>query len=189
MIWRLLRGVFSVTATTTGLLLVYGIVYALEGMTTRIPITSPRELATTTLWMLPWMLLYCSGLEDFATVTRQASIFWLGLAPALAFLYFYERHTGSSVLTKVAMPLLATVGGLLPHVVRRIKFVFTLISLAAGIAGLVVLYFTVDTLVSSTSSFATKGIGLVFVAFGTASVATGVLSVASLSRRHTEITA
>ena len=87
------------------------------------------------------------------------------------------------------MPLLATVGGLLPHVVRRINFVFIVISLVAGIAGLVVLYFTVDTLVSSTSSFATKGIGLVFVAFGTASVATGALSVASLWRRHTEITA
>jgi len=189
MIWRLLRGVFSITAVTTGLLLVYGIVFAMEGMTTRVPITSPRELAITTLWMLPWTLLYCSGLEDFVAVTRQASVFWLGLAPALSFLYFYERHTSSSVLTKVAMPLLAMLGGLLPRVVRRIKFVFTAISLLAGIAGLVVLFFTVDTLVFSTSSFATKGIRIVFVAFGTASVATGGLSVASFRRRHTEITA
>jgi hypothetical protein len=184
MIWRLLRGVFSVTAATMGLLLVYGVVYAMEGMTTRIPTTPLRELATTTLWMLPWILLYCSGLEDFATVTRREWIFWLGLAPALAFLYFYERHTGSSVLTKVAMPLLVTVGGLLPHVVRRIRFVFTALSIVAGIAGLVVMYFTVGTFVSSTSSFATKGIGFVFAAFGTASVGTGLLSLAALRQRH-----
>jgi len=184
MIWRLLRGVFSVTAATTGLLLVYGVVYAMEGMTTRIPTASLHELTTTTLWMLPWILLYCSGLEDFVTVTRRAWLFWLGLSPALAFLYFYEHHTGSSVLTKIAMPVLVTAGGLLPHVVRRIRFVFSVLPVVVGIAGLVVVYFTVGTFASSTSSFTTKGIGFVFAAFGIASVFTGLLSLASLRQRH-----
>lgn len=66
------------------------------------------------------MLLYCSGLEDFVAVTRKTSVFWLGLAPALAFLYYLDRYTSSDTLTKAAMPLFATVGGLLPHVIRRI---------------------------------------------------------------------
>jgi hypothetical protein len=189
MIWRLLRGVFSITAATTGLLLVYALVYAMEGMTTRIPMSSLRELAITTLWMLPWMLLYCSGLEDFATVTRQASVFWVGLALGLAFLYFYERQTSSSVLTQFAIPLLVTAGGLLPHVARRMRFVFTVFSLVAGIAGLFVLYLAIATLVSPTSSFSTKEVGLVIITFGAASLATGILSVASLRRRHAEISA
>jgi hypothetical protein len=189
MVWRILRGVSSVTAATTGLLLVYGVVYAMEGMTTRIPTSSLRELATTTLWMLPWILLYCSGLEDFVTVTRQASVFWLGLAPVLAFLYFYEGLTGSSSLTKVAMPLLAAVGGLLPHIAQRIRFVFTVLSLVAGIAGFVILCYTIGTLVSATTSFSTKGIAFVFIVFGTTSLTTGVLSIALLRRRRIEISA
>jgi len=85
MIWRLLRGVCSVTAAMTGLLLVYGFVFAMEGMTTRVPMTALHELVTVTLWMLPWMMLYCSGLEDLVTVTRRATVFWLGIAPVLAF--------------------------------------------------------------------------------------------------------
>ena len=37
---QVLKGVCSVAAATTGLLLIYGIVYAMEGMTTRIPTAS-----------------------------------------------------------------------------------------------------------------------------------------------------
>jgi hypothetical protein len=167
----------------TGLLLVYGVTYAMEGMTTRISMAPLHELMITTLWMLPWMWLYCSGVEDFETVTRQAWVFWVGASLALGFLYYLERNTSSSILTKAAMPLLATAVGLLPHVVRRIRFVFTVLSLVAGIAGLVVFYFVLALLLSpSASSFATKGTGFVVVAFGTASLAAGVLSVASLWR-------
>ena len=183
------RGISRVTAAATGLLLVYGVVYAMEGMTTRIPMSPLRELGITTVWILPWTMLFCSGLDDFGTVTRQNWVFWAGVMLALAFLYYFERNTGSSIVTKAAMPLLATAAGLLPHVVRRIRFVFTVFSLAAGIAGLVVFYLVLAMLFSaSASSFATKGIGVVVVAFGTASLATGVLSVASLWRRQTEIT-
>jgi hypothetical protein len=171
------------------LLLVYGVTYAMEGMTTRISMVPLHELTITTLWMVPWMLLFCSGMEDFETVTRQAWVFWVGISLALALLYYFEHNTSSSLLTKAAMPLLATAVGLLPHVVRHIRFVFTIFSLAAGIAGLVVIYFVLALLLSpSASSFATKSIGFAVVAFGTASLATGVLSVASLWRRHAEIT-
>jgi hypothetical protein len=55
---------------------------------------------------------------------------------ALVFLYYIERNTTSTILTKVAMPVLAVAGGLLPHQIRRLRFVFSVCGLAAGIAGL-----------------------------------------------------
>jgi hypothetical protein len=178
-----LRAISSVAAAVTGLLLVYDIIYAMEGMTTRVPMNPLHELGITTLWMLPWTMLFCFGLEDFGTVTRQAWVFWAGVILALAFLYYFERNTSSSIVTKTAMPLLAAAGGLMPHVIRRINLVFTVLSIAAGIAGLVVFYLAGTSYLSG-SSFQNKSIGFVVLAFGTASLIAGVLSVALLRRRH-----
>jgi hypothetical protein len=110
MILPLLRGVSKVMAGVSGLLLVYGITYAMEGMTTRLPETPIHELAVTTLWLLPWTLLLCSGFEDFGKAIRQDWVSWLGMTLVLAFLYYFERNTRSAALTKAAMPLLAATG-------------------------------------------------------------------------------
>jgi hypothetical protein len=181
----ILRGISRVTAALTGLLLVYGVIYTMEGMTTRIPISPVHELGITTLVMLPWTLLFSSGVEDLGPVMRQAWIFWLGITLSLALLYYFELNTSTSVLTKAAMPLLATAAGLMPHIVRRINFVFTVFSFAAGIGGLVLFYFVVSDRVygPSASSFSTRGVAITIVTFGVASVATGALSVATLRRR------
>jgi hypothetical protein len=66
-----LRGTARVLAALTGLLLVYGITYALEGITTRIPTAAARELAIGVLWTVPWSLLFCSGLQDVTIVTGK----------------------------------------------------------------------------------------------------------------------
>jgi hypothetical protein len=87
--------------------------------------------------MLPWTLLFSSGVEDLGTVTRRAWIFWGGITLALALLYYLEHNMSSSVLTKAAIPLVATACGLMPHIVRRINFVFTVFSFAAGTGRLV----------------------------------------------------
>lgn len=50
---RVLRAIASVVAAATGLILSYGAVYAMEGMTTRVPTSPVHELGITTLWMLP----------------------------------------------------------------------------------------------------------------------------------------
>jgi hypothetical protein len=188
--WRgilwVLRGISKVTAAVTGLLLAYSFIYTMETIATRIPTIPLRELSVTTLWMLPWMLLFYSGVEDFGTVTRHIWVFWVGVTVALALLYYFQRYTSSSFLTKAAMPLLATAGGLLPHFVRRLNIVFTVSSLVAGVAGLVVLYLALASLLEQASSFANKGIGILGIIFGMASLATGVLSVASLRRYRTE---
>ena len=177
-----LRGTSKVTAGLTGLLLVYGIVYAMEGMTTRIPMSRLHELVITTLWMLPWTLLFCSGFEDLSSVRRQAWLLWVGMTLVLGFLYYFERNTTSSLLTKAAMPLMATGAGLLPHAIPRIRFIFSVCCLATGIAGIVVLSFALSTYFSAGHAFATEGITLVIFVFGTASLTTGVLSVASFRK-------
>jgi hypothetical protein len=176
MIIPVLRGTSKVTAALTGLLLIYETVYAMEGMTTRLPMSRVHELVISTLWMLPWTLLFCSGFEDLGKVTRQTWVLWVGMALVLTLLYYFERHTASAVLTKATMPLVATVAGLLPHMIPRIGFVFTVCCLAAGIVGVAVLSFCLYTFFSE-HSFATKGIAFVIFLFGAASITTGVLSV------------
>jgi hypothetical protein len=180
MILPVLRGTSKITAGLTGLLLVYGIAYAMEGMTTRLPMSRFHEIVIATLWMLPWTLLFCSGFEDLGSLTRQAWVLWVGMTLVLGLLYCYEFNTTSTVLTKAAMPLLATVAGLLPDAIPRIRFIFTVCCLADGIAGIVVLGFALSTFFSPSHSFATKGVAVVIFVFGTASLATGVLSVAPL---------
>lgn len=125
------------------------------------------------------------GVEDFAIVARKDWMLWLGVVAALLFLYYFDWYTSLSFLTKVAMPPLAVVVGLVPHFARRIKFLFVLSSLAAGIAGVFVLYQAANTLLSPTKHFATKFIGLVIVFFGLASATAGVLAVFDLYRRLT----
>src|SRR2546430_11814712 len=82
----ILRGTARVLASMTGLLLVYGSIFTLEGMTTRIPMAAARELATVSLWTAPWMLLFCSGVEDLSIVSGKEIIFWLGVFVVLLFL-------------------------------------------------------------------------------------------------------
>jgi hypothetical protein len=169
----MVRGTVRVIAALTGLLLVYATVYALEGMTTRIPIAAARELAIMSLWIAPWMMLFCSGVEDFAIVTRKNLVLWFGSFAALLFLYYFDWHTSASLLTKAAMPPLAVAAGLVPHFVRRIRFLFFLSSVAAGIAGAVVLYYVANVFLSPTARFASKFIGLLIVTFAVASITTG----------------
>jgi hypothetical protein len=68
---RVLRAIASVVAAATGLILSYGVVYSMEGMTTRVPTSPLHEFGISTLWMLPLTILFCFGLEDFGAVTRR----------------------------------------------------------------------------------------------------------------------
>jgi hypothetical protein len=173
------RGILRVTAAATGLLLVYGIVFAMEGMTVRVATIPAREVAVTTAFMLPWTLLFCSGFEDFGIAARRDWVFWVGTLLLLSFIYYFERHTTSSTLTKAAMPVLATVGGVLPHVSLRLRFAYTACSLIAGIAGVFAAYHFAGVIFSG-GSFATGTIGGLIVGFCIASTATGVLAAWSL---------
>lgn len=161
----------------TGLLLVYGSIFALEGMTTRIPMAATRELATVSLWTAPWMLLFCSGVEDLSIIGRKEIVFWLGVFAALLFLYYFDRYTSMSFLTKAAMPPLAVLVGLVPHFVKRIRFLFSLASVAAGVVGGYVLYLVAHSILLPSAHFATKLIGVLIVTFGCAGIMSGFLTI------------
>jgi hypothetical protein len=101
----ILRGTARILSAATGLLLMYGITFALEGMTTRIPTTAAwGELATGVLWTAPWLLLFCSGLQDTVTVTGKQWVLWLGGIAALLFLYYFDHYKSLSLVTKAALP-------------------------------------------------------------------------------------
>jgi hypothetical protein len=158
-------------------MLVYGMTFALEGMTTRIPTSSASELATTALWTIPWLLLFCSGLQDIVTVTGREWVLWSGGIAALMFLYYFDYYTSLSLLTKAAMPPIAVGIGMIPHFVRRFGFLFVLSSLAAGVAGALVFYNAGATALSPKAHFATAIIRVLLVAFSVSGVASGILAI------------
>lgn len=180
-----LRGTARILAAATGLLLAYGVTFALEGMTTRIPTTVTWELATGALWTVPWLLLFCSGLQDVAIVTGKHWVLWFGGIAALVFLYYFDHYTSLSLVTKAAVPPIAVGVGLIPHFIRKMSFLFVLSSLAAGVAGAFVLYNVAATLFSPRAHFATKVIGALLVMFGLSAITSGVLTVFDLYRQVT----
>ena len=176
----ILRGAARILAAATGLLLMYGITFALEGMTSRIPTTAAWELAAGVLWTAPWLLLFCSGLQDAVTVTGKQWVLWLGGIVALLFLYSCDHYTPLSLVTKAALPPVALAVGLIPQLIRKMGFLFVLTSLTAGVGGGFVLFNIAVTLYSPTAHFATKLIGALLVTFCLSALTSGVLTVAQL---------
>jgi hypothetical protein len=152
-------------------------------MTTRIPTTAAWELATGALWTAPWLLLFCSGLQDVAIVTGNQWVLWVGGLAALVFLYYFDHYTALSLATKAAMPLITLTVGLIPHFIRKLGFLFVLSPLVAGAAGVLVLYNVAATLFSPSAHFATKIIGVLLVTFCLSAITSGVLTVVDLYRR------
>jgi hypothetical protein len=181
----ILRGTAKILAAVTGLLLVYGITFALEGITTRVPISAVKELAIGSSFTSLWLLLFCSGLQDLVIVTHKQWVLWFGVVAATLFLYYLDRYTSLSLLTKAAMPPIAVGIGLLPHFVRRLGFVFALSSIGVGVAGALVLYHFAAAMLSPTTHFATMTIGVLVVTFCLTGITTGVLAVFDIYRRLT----
>lgn len=179
----ILRGTARIVAAITGLLLVYGFTFAMEGMTTRIPTAASRELGIAGLFTSPWLLLFCSGLQDLVITTGKRWVMWLGGFAALMFLFYFGSYTSLSLLTKALMPPIAVGIGLIPHFIRKMGFMFTLASLAAGVAGAFVLYYLVITLLSPTTQFATKVIEALLVAFCTSGITSGAIEVLDIYRQ------
>jgi hypothetical protein len=179
----ILRGTASILASMTGLLLVYGIIFALEGMTTRVPTSAAWELTTASLWTALWLLLFFSGLQDLVKMTHKQWVLWIGVVAALVFLYYFDRYTSLSLLTKAAMPPIATGLGLVPHFVKRMGFVFTLSSLAVGVMSATALYHFATTMLSPTAHFATRTIGALIVIFCVTGITSGLLVSVGLYRQ------
>lgn len=137
------RGVLQIIAASSGLLLVYGVVYAMEGMTDRLPTTSLRELMGATVLMVPWTLLFCSGIHDLSLITRRRWLFWIGSILLLAAVYCLNRYTSLRGFNQVAMPLLAGIFAVQPHLFRRIALLYTIVSVVFGICGALVLVYAV----------------------------------------------
>ena len=165
------------------MLLAYGVIFALEGMTTRVPTSAVRELATGALSTAPWLLLFCSGLQDFVILTRKPWVLWLGIFAVTFFLYYFDRNISLSMLTKIAMPPIAVGLGLIPYFAKKMGFVFALSSLAAGVAGIAVVHsFAAPTLLTTTH-FATRTIGVLVVTFCLAGITSGGFAAFDIYRR------
>lgn len=185
MILLALRGLSRITAAVTGLLLLYGVAFTMDGMTTRIFASRGHEFVVTSLAMLPWTLLICAGLEDFQLVTRRRRVVWVGVFMALALLWYLEQYTTEAIITRVCAPLLAMAGGLLPLGIRYTKFIFPICSVAVSFPGAVVLYFVLFRFLDG-AGFATEGADVVIILFGITSVITVPLTMVVLRRNRKE---
>jgi len=176
MIATLARGIFRIAAASSGLLLVFGIVYAMEGMTTRLPATSFRELVVSTAFMVPWTLLFCSGFDDLTSITKRQWLFWAGSVLVLALVYYFDRSTSLQGFNKVGMPILACILAIQPHMFRRIALLYSLVSVLVGLCGVLVLFNTVQMYFRG-SSFANRPTAVYVLSFAVTSIAAGVLSI------------
>jgi hypothetical protein len=183
MIASLVRGTSQLIAAATGLLLVFGVVYAMEGMASRLPTTTARELIVATAFMLPWTLLFGSGFHDLSKATSRGGVFWIGNALVLGLIYYYNRHTTEAGLTKTAMPVIACSCAAVPHVFRRMGFIYSVVCRLFAVCGLVVFYYAMQTVLTPGRSFATPAIATFVLIFALAAITAGALSIASYIRR------
>jgi hypothetical protein len=119
----LVRGVSQFIAAASGLLLVFGVTYAMEGMTSRLPMSTAKELLTVTTFMLPWTLLFCFGFHDLSKTAKRKWIFWAGNVLVLGFLYYFNRYTTYEGFTKAATPVLACAGATLRQSSVRLEMI------------------------------------------------------------------
>lgn len=171
----LIRGLCRLTTGLLAILFVYGITFAMEGMTTRIPTSAIREVALTTLWFVPIALVFSSGADDIASAAKSNWFFWLVVSAGLALVYYYESYTTDSRVTHIVAPIAAFLISATPHCFRRIKVAYSISSFAAGICGLFVVYWIWRTFMSG-SRFATTGTAVCFVAFALAFLSAAALS-------------
>jgi hypothetical protein len=157
------------------ILFVYGVTFAMEGMTTRIPTSAMREVVLTTLWFVPIALVFSSGADDIASAAKGNWFFWLIVSAGLALVYYYEFYTTDRRVTHIVTPMAAFLISALPHCFPRIKAIYSVFSFAAGICGLFVVYWIGRTLMSA-PSFATTGTAVCFIAFALASLSAAALS-------------
>ena len=179
----LVRGTSQFIAAASGLLLVFGVTYAMEGMTSRLPMSTARELMTVTVFMLPWTLLFCSGLDDLSQAVKREWVFWGGIVLVLGSLYYFNRFTTDAGLTKAAMPVLACAVATVPHVLRRLSFIYPALCVLFALCGVVVLFIDVQTFVTPGRSFATSAITAFMVTFPFTSIIAGTLSIVPLFHR------
>jgi len=177
------RSILSILAAFSGLLLIFGLIYAMEGMTTRVPTSGLRELAIASVFMLPWTLLFCSGLHDLASAFRRDWLFWAGIVILVVSLYYFSRNTSFARSTKAIMPLIACLGAALPQVLRPISGIYTAVSVLFAFCGICVLYFVGRTILIPGRSFATPVIACLVLLFALAAIAAGVLAVSHRSHR------
>ena len=170
------RGIFRIIAASSGLLVAFGLVYAMDAMASRLPITLLRELLMSVGFMLPWALLFCGGLDDLARITKRGWLFWAGSALILGFLYYLNRDTSLESLNKAGAPLLASVFAIQPHIFRRILLVYSLASVIAGLGGVFVLFLTAQSHIKG-ESFANWSIAACVLSFAIFSIGAGVLSI------------
>jgi hypothetical protein len=175
MISTLVRAISRIVAASSGLLLIVGAVYAMEGMTTRLPTTSFRELVISTGVLLPWILLFCSGFDDLAIIAKREWLFWAGSALLLALIYYCDLSTSLQGVNKAGVPILACILAIQPHIFRRVALLYSLVSLVFGLCGVLVLFYTVQTYLRG-SSFTNQTTAACVFSFAISSIAAGVLS-------------
>jgi hypothetical protein len=128
-------------------------------------------------------LLFGSGFHDLSKAGSREWVFWIGNALVLGFIYYYNRNTTEAGLTKTVMPVIACACAAVPHIFRRMEFIYSVLCVLFAVCGAVVLYYAMQTVVTPGRSFASPAIAAFVLVFALAAITAGALSIASYIRR------
>jgi hypothetical protein len=138
----LVRGIAQLTAAVSGMLFLFGFVRDMGGL---FQVFTTLQIAETVAFMLPWTLLLCSAFHDLSKAASQEWIFWAGSLLIFGVFFHVDRYEPNTISTRVAMSALACAGAMLPHVFRRLSFIYSVLCIVAGLVGIYTLYSFVRT--------------------------------------------
>jgi hypothetical protein len=164
-----IRGAARIVAAVTSCVLLYGAVYALEAMTTRVPVSQAHSLASFLLYSFPFALLALAGVRDLVSSRFSFALAAILLTALFAFLNWF---TSDFLTTRILGPIatIALASTLLNF--RPLRWLAGAMSLISAVGGIGLAVY----ILRMTGRWATRAIELQVWAFILSSVLAGVLS-------------
>lgn len=177
MLLILIRGIARIIAAAAALLMSFGIVYTMEGITERIPVSLPKEILTEGIILGLFLGLLLAGGQDLAKATRHKAVFWIVALAGLTGVYYLNHATTDRMTTKVIAPLLALGLAVIPYFGQRLNWLYGVCSVSAGAFALYLSWILIQEKLAGSGVFFQGGIlGLIWLGFILTSIIALVLT-------------
>lgn len=180
MVSDFVRGATKLIAAASGMLLLFRYIHMWGAA---FPAATPRQMAETVAFFVPWTLLLGSAFHNLSQAARREWVFWAGILLVFALFILVSEYTSNTVARRAGLPSLACAVAILPHVLRRLSWIYSAFCIVAGLVGMYTLYGFVRTF--TTDLYAHDRAGAVYLLlFSVACIAVGGSAVAPLFHRN-----
>lgn len=142
MIGSLVRGTAQLIAAASGLLFLLGYIHLWGGFFLA---STTLQAAEAVAFILPWTLLLCSAFHDLSIAFRREWIFWVGMLLVYGVFILICRYDPNTIATRAGLPALACAGATIPHILRRLSFIYSALCIVTALVGAYALYVFVRT--------------------------------------------